>query len=288
VDFDDDAQLDGSQVEDSGGGGMPFGGMAFGGGAVGLVGLVIALLFGLNPGHVVGGGDGAAPSSGNLSGKCRTGADADQSEDCRIVGVVNSVQAYWKQEFATNGRDYTVARTRLFSGSTQTGCGAATTEVGPFYCPADKHVYLDLGFFQELHDKFGAKGGPFAQAYVVAHEYGHHIQDSLGTMAKVGDSRQGASSGSVRLELQADCYAGVWARHGVQTGFFDKPFTSADIADALDAAGSVGDDRIQKRARGRVDPETFTHGTAAQRQHWFSTGYDIGAPSKCDTFAGGI
>jgi predicted metalloprotease len=288
VDFDDDAQLDASQVEDSRG--MPIGGMAFGGGAVGLVGLVLALIFGVNPGHIIGGGDGGggAPPAGNLSSKCRTGADADQSQDCRIVGVVNSVQAYWKKEFADSGSDYTVARTRLFSGSTSTACGAATAEVGPFYCPGDKRVYLDLGFFQELHDKFGAKGGPFAQAYVVAHEYGHHVQDVLGTMRKVGDSRQGASSGSVRLELQADCYSGVWAKHAVQTGFFSKPFTSADIADALDAAGSVGDDRIQKSARGSADPETFTHGTSAQRQQWFSTGYDTGAPSRCDTFSGSI
>ncbi|MCW2859458.1 MAG: putative protein of unknown function zinc metallopeptidase [Actinoallomurus sp.] len=288
MDFDDDAQLDASQVEDSRG--MPMGGMALGGGAVGVIGLIVALIFGVNPGHIVGGGDGggSAPSSGSLSSKCRTGADADQSEDCRIVGVVNSVQAYWKKEFADSGRDYTVAPTRLFSGSTSTACGSATAEVGPFYCPGDKRVYLDLGFFQDLHDKFGAKGGPFAQAYVVAHEYGHHVQDALGTMRKVGGSRQGASSGSVRLELQADCYAGVWAKHAVQTGFFSRPFTSTDITDALDAAGSVGDDRIQRQAQGRADPETFTHGTSAQRQHWFSTGYDSGGPSRCDTFSGGI
>jgi predicted metalloprotease len=290
MDFDDDAQLDASQVEDSRGSGMPIGGMAFGGGAVGLIALVAAVLFGVNPGHIMGGGEGggAAPPAGNLSSKCRTGADADQSEDCRIVGVVNSVQAYWKTTFAQNGREYALAPTRLFSGATATACGNATAEVGPFYCPGDKRVYLDLGFFQELHDKFGAKGGPVAQAYVVAHEYGHHVQDLLGTMDKVGDSRQGASSGSVRLELQADCYGGVWAKHAVQTGFFSKPFTPADIAEALDAAASVGDDRIQQRTQGRADPESFTHGTSAQRQKWFSTGYTTGGPSRCDTFSGDI
>ncbi|GAB3981045.1 neutral zinc metallopeptidase [Actinoallomurus acanthiterrae] len=290
MDFDDDAGLDASQVEDARG--MPFGGMAIGGGAIGLIALVAAVIFGVNPGHIIGGGGGGtggAPPAGSLSSKCRTGADADQSDDCRIVGVVNSVQAYWKKAFAERGKQtYTVARTRLFSGSTATACGTASSEVGPFYCPGDKKVYLDLGFFQELHDKFGAKGGPFAQAYVVAHEYGHHVQDLLGTMDRVGNDRQGASSGSVRLELQADCYAGVWAKHAVQTGFFDKPFTKGDIAEALDAAGAVGDDRIQRRARGRVDPESFTHGTAAQRQHWFSTGYDTGAPARCDTFSGSI
>ncbi|MCO6010473.1 neutral zinc metallopeptidase [Actinoallomurus purpureus] len=289
MDFDDDAGLDASQVEDARG--TPFGGMAIGGGAIGLIALVAAVLFGVNPGNLLGGGgggSGSAPPAGNLSSKCRTGADADQADDCRIVGVVNSVQAYWKKEFTDRGKTYTVARTRLFSGSTSTACGTASSAVGPFYCPGDKRVYLDLGFFQELHDKFGAKGGPFAQAYVVAHEYGHHVQDLLGTMDRVGDDRQGASSASVRLELQADCYAGVWARHAVQTGFFDKPFTDGDIAEALDAAGAVGDDRIQQRARGRVDPESFTHGTAGQRRHWFSTGYDTGEPPRCATFSGRI
>jgi predicted metalloprotease len=292
VDFDDDAQLDASQVEDSRGG-MPFGGMAIGGGAIGLIALVAAVIFGVNPGALLGGvgggsGSSGAPPGNSLSSKCRTGADADQSEDCRIVGVVNSVQAYWKKDFADRGRTYAVARTRLFSGATATACGDATSAVGPFYCPGDKRVYLDLGFFQELHARFGAKGGPFSEAYVVAHEYGHHVQDALGTMRKVGNDRQGASSASVRLELQADCYAGVWAEHAVQTGFFSKPFSDRDIAEALDAAKAVGDDRIQERAQGRADPDSFTHGTSAQRQRWFSAGYDSGAPSRCDTFSGSI
>jgi predicted metalloprotease len=293
VDFDDDTQLDASQVEDSRG--RP-GGMVIGGGAIGLIALIAAILFGINPGQITGGGDdtggrnpgGAAPPAGSLSSRCRTGADADQSEDCRIVGVVNSIQAYWNQEFAAGGLTYRVARTRLFSGATNTGCGTATSAVGPFYCPADKRVYLDLGFFQELQSKFGAEGGPFAQAYVIAHEYGHHVQDLLGTMDQVTGDRQGASSASVRLELQADCYAGVWARHAVQTGYFSRPFTTTDIRQAIDAAGAVGDDRIQGRVQGRVDPESFTHGTADQRQHWFTTGYETGDPMRCDTFSGRI
>jgi predicted metalloprotease len=291
VDFEDDARLDASQVEDARG--MPFGGMAIGGGTIGLIALVAAVLFGVNPANILGGGGssgggGGTPPAGSLSSKCRTGADADQSEDCRIVGVVNSVQAYWEREFAGRDRAYPVARTRLFSGVTSTACGDASSAVGPFYCPGDKRVYLDLGFFQDLHDRFGAKGGPFAQAYVIAHEYGHHVQDVLGTMRQVGGDRQGASSASVRLELQADCYAGVWAEHAERTGFFSTPFTGRDIAEALDAAKAVGDDRIQERAQGRADPDSFTHGTSQQRQRWFSTGYDSGEPSRCDTFSGSI
>jgi uncharacterized protein len=288
--FDDDAQLDTSQVEDArGGGGFPLGrgGIAVGGGLGGVVVLVLTLLLG--GGHALtSGGGGSGAAGGDLSQKCHTGADANQSTDCRIVGVVNSVQAYWNGELTRRGRQYTPAVTHLFSDATLTGCGQATSEVGPFYCPSDQKVYLDLGFFDELHAKFGAKGGPFAQAYVIAHEYGHHVQKLLGTSDRVGSDRTGPTSGSVRLELQADCYAGVWSKDAVRTGFYDKPFGDSDISEALDAAASVGDDRIQSRYQGKVTPESFTHGTSAQRQRWFSNGYRTGNPDSCDTFSGGI
>ena len=294
-DFRDDAKLDTSQVEDLRGRRVGKGGLAVGGGGIGLVVTLLIIFLGGN----VTGGDGGLGDLGNLADQtagtpaaneeiaqeCRTGADADQREDCRIVGYVNSIQSYWSDAFAAGGREYTPARTRFFTDAVETGCGSATSAMGPFYCPADRYVYIDLGFFDELRSRFGAQGGPFAQAYVIAHEYGHHVQNLLGVLD--GPQDQGADSRAVRVELQADCFAGVWASNAVETGFLTR-LTQADIADALDAAAAVGDDRIQEAVQGRVTPESWTHGSSEQRQHWFTTGYESGDPGACDTFGGDV
>ncbi|MEU6809882.1 neutral zinc metallopeptidase [Streptomyces sp. NPDC046831] len=293
--FDDDAGLDTSEVQDMRGSRIPGGGATIGGGIVGLVILVVGLVLGIGPGQLglSSGGEDPAPaasSAGEVQQSCRTGRDANTREDCRIVAVVNSVQDYWSEELGRRRGAYAEAPTVFFSGRWETACGTATSAVGPFYCPGDRKVYLDLDFFDELRTKFGASGGPFAQAYVVAHEYGHHVQDLTGVLGRSQDGRTGADSASVRTELQADCYAGVWARHATtapdeSTG---RPLitslTDADIRDGLDAAAAVGDDRIQERFQGRVDPETWTHGSAEQRQQWFDRGFRTGDMAQCDTF----
>ena len=285
--FNPNVRLDPSEVTDIRGRSVGRGGgLAIGGGGLGLVIALIYILLGGNPGDLMSTSGGAGPDvngpNSSALASCQTGAQANQREDCQIVGAVNSVQAFW----ATQVQGYRKAETVLFSGSTSTGCGDATTEVGPFYCPVDGNVYLDLGFFQELQQRFGAKGGPFAREYVIAHEYGHHVQDLVGDLQSSGNDT-GPTGRSVRTELQADCYAGVWGHHAVETGFLQQ-VTPANIADALDAAAAVGDDRIQSETQGQVDPETWTHGSSEQRQHWFTVGFDSGDPSQCDTFSGSI
>lgn len=274
------AKLDTGQVQDRRG----RGGLAVGGGVGTILVVIVLAVLGVPVG---GGADPYSLGTGNqsketsdLATTCRTGADANQHEDCRIVAVVNSVQDYWSETV----QGYREAPTQFFTGQTSTACGGATSAVGPFYCPADQTVYIDLSFYDALRERFGAKGGPFAQAYVIGHEYGHHVQHLLKTDERVGNDRQGERSGAVRLELQADCYAGAWAANAVETGFVEE-LTPADIADGLDAAAAIGDDRIQERSSGRVDPESWTHGSSEARQRWFRTGYDSGDPRRCDTFA---
>jgi predicted metalloprotease len=293
--FRKDAELDTSQVEDYRGrggrtpmpGGMP---MALGGGGGIVVVIVLLAFLFLGGGGSLGDlgglsgqtvGPGTAPSS-DLQAECRTGADANEREDCRIVAVINSIQAFWPRAL----RGYETTRTRFFDGVIQTGCGAASPEVGPFYCPRDRYVYIDLGFFDQLQSQLGARGGPLAEAYILAHEYGHHVQNLTGVLQNA-DRDTGPQGGQVRVELQADCYAGLWVGSALDTGFVED-LTRQDVADALDAAAAVGDDRIQERAQGRVTPESWTHGSSEQRQSWFVRGIEGSGTQSCDTFRGRV
>ena len=290
--FRKDAKLDRSQVGDYRGRRMSGSPVALGGGA-GLVLLIIIVaitLLGGNPfgdgtgglGDLAGQSAGTQPPAATLE-HCQTGEDANRYEDCRILAVVNSVQSYWE----TAVRNYDVAQTIFFEDAVNTQCGNATSAVGPFYCPLDRKIYIDLGFFQELESQFGASVGPLAQSYVIAHEYGHHVQNLLGTLDLARSSDTGPQSPAVRVELQADCYSGVWIGNALRTGFIEE-ITRNDIQEALGAAESIGDDRIQERTQGQVNPERWTHGSAEQRQSWLARGIEGKAPNSCDTFKGRV
>jgi predicted metalloprotease len=282
--FNPNAGLDPGQITDRRGMGGR-GGIALGGGGLGIAILLVYLLLGGNPNDLgtvlTDPGAVTGPGGSALATDCKTGQDANTRDDCRILGYVNSVQKYWSDEFATSGETYQAIDTVLFTEATSSACGTASAASGPFYCPNDQLVYLDLGFFDELRTRFGATGGSLAQGYVIAHEYGHHVQDLLGLL-DAGGGGSGAQGQSVRTELQADCFAGVWTNHAASTGFLEA-ISDTEIADALDAAAAVGDDRIQQETSGRVNPEGWTHGSSAQRQKWFTTGYKGGDPAACDT-----
>jgi len=308
--FNKRAKLDRSQLQDrrgqrsagggmpglpgsSGGGGLP-GGIPTGGGVAGLIIIVIVfvLVSQCGGGGLPGlGGGGGGGNQENTSEACQSGADTD-AQDCRILASVNSIQGWWEEGLPDQaGVQYEEADYVTFDGSTSSQCGQASSAMGPFYCPVDKLVYLDLTFFdQMLEGQLGATGGDAAEAYVLAHEYGHHIQDILGTLAKNQSRETGPNSPGVRIELQADCYAGVWVHHATEVTDEDgEPYITEispdDISEALDAAKAVGDDRIQQQTSGRVNEEQWTHGSAASRQKWFNVGYESGDMRDCDTFS---
>ncbi|NLG55714.1 MAG: hypothetical protein GX542_08720 [Rhodococcus sp.] len=295
--FNENARASGNRVRVRSGGAGRGGKIALGGGAGGIVIVLLALLFGGgNAGDLLGAldGGGANNPSGEAVGTledCNTGADANANIDCRVSMTADSLDAVWGSQLrAQTGVDYIQPGVDLFTGSVSTKCGNATSDVGPFYCPADSTAYFDTSFFQLLTERFGANAGPLAQQYVVAHEVGHHIQNQLGDIRRAQQDPRGPESGAVRTELQADCYAGLWAHYASTTPDaagtpFLKQLTDSDIADALSAASAVGDDTIQSSAGGQVHPESWTHGSSAQRQLWFLAGYNTGSVQVCDTYS---
>jgi uncharacterized protein len=301
--FNPKADISSGRVSDAGGrgGGGGLGGALGGGklpipsGGKGGVGTIIAVVVMVAIAYFSGGLNsltGGTEADTTRYDNCTTGADANNSDDCRRKGVEVSMSNYWQtalpEESDATFRD---SQIKTFTGQVNTGgCGGASSAVGPFYCPSDMTIYLDSTFFPDvLEGQLGGQGGDFVEPYVLAHEYGHHIQNLMGTMNKVR-TQQGPKSDAVRLELQADCYAGMWARSAStvpddQGNVLLEDLSQQDISEALDSAKAVGDDRIQERSSGRVNPEQWTHGSAAQRQAWFRTGYDEGTLEACDTFA---
>ena len=265
-------------------------GIAVGGG-LGVIALVIiSQLLGVDVTGLLGGGGGQPAAEDSALEECQTGQDANERVDCRMKGAAASLEDYWVDAAPTIGVAYASPQGFvLFTDAVATGCGNASSATGPFYCPPDQTLYVDTSFFDQLESQFGASGGPLAEMYVVAHEWGHHIQNLAGVLERAQDGQTGPTSNAVRVELQADCFAGAWAANASEVPDssgtpFLQPITDQQIADALSAASAVGDDRIQQATQGQVTPHTFTHGTSEQRQRWFLTGFQQGA-GACDTFS---
>jgi uncharacterized protein len=270
-----------------GGRGGPFVVRRAGGGGIGaiIVVLILAWVFGINPLELLSGGGQLTAPQGQQVGN-RAGV-SDEMRDF-VATVLADTEDTWKQIFSAAGETYPEPTLTLFSDSVSSACGFASAATGPFYCPADQNLYIDLGFYDDLRSRFGAPGD-FAQAYVLAHEVGHHVQNVLGILSETQRQRQSASEAegnaiSVRTELQADCFAGIWANHTERKGILE----AGDIDEALTAAAAVGDDTLQKRGQGHVVPDSFTHGSAEQRATWFKRGYEQGTVAACDTFQGDV
>ncbi len=277
--FRENANIGGGRASRGGGGGR--GGLAVGGGIGTLLLALVIMLFGGDPGAILGGGEQQAPSSAeNVElAECQTGADANADVDCRMKGGMASLEQYWTEAYPKAP----VPHATLFSGAVNTQCGQATSQVGPFYCPLDEEIYLDTSFFNQLEGQLGARGGNLGELYVLGHEYGHHIQNYTGALKASQQDRQGAQSGAVRVELQADCFAGAWIANASGPQGLLEPPTEQDIESALSAAAAVGDDSIQEKMTGQVDPHSWTHGSSEQRMGWFMRGYRSGDPNQCDT-----
>ncbi|GAA1427550.1 neutral zinc metallopeptidase [Microlunatus lacustris] len=277
--YDDQARFDPSPL--GGRGARPSPALALGGGAGAIVVIVIALLFGVDPGQVLrGGATGAGTARPSPSASCTPGADVQRDRDCRFVALTSSLREYWSGARP----DYREVHLATFEGRASTGCGTASSEVGPFYCPADTTVHLELGFLDQL----GASGGDAAEAYVLAHAVGHHVQHLTGALQRVqaGGPGSGPRSPGLRLELQADCYAGVWFSHAASDPDDGLAEVSRDDLDrALDTAAAVGADRVQRRAAGQVQAESWAHGSPTERRRWLQRGVETGDPARCDTFA---
>ena len=290
--FTEGGKFEGGRVKKAGGGART--GVIAGGGIGAVIVALLAMFFGNGgdlgqlTGALPGGDAGTDQNTGGSVGEC-TAEQANTDLQCGLSATVQSLDAYWQDALPQQANvQLTLPEVVSFDGQTDTGCGPASADTGPFYCPPDQTIYIDVSFYQQLVTQFGSSGGPLAREYVVAHEYGHHIENLVGAMDQANRGGSGATSDSVRIELEADCFAGMWAAHAATTKdpdtgvTFLEPLTQQDLKDALSAAQSVGDDHIQQQATGRINPDLFTHGTSAQRERWFSVGYDGGTLSSCD------